>query len=88
MKDGKWIDTEETTIQEAYDIIIKLLLNLKIGGKLFITKTINYELIKFLILNLDNTKYQYDYIIDGGKDYNLSKTLNEQVQGIIITRLI
>ncbi len=76
----------------ALDLLKKMLLNLNINGKLWLTKTISTELINLIIANLPN--YRTEFIRNStrdefGVDSLFYKTIptKDNAIGVIITRL-
>ena len=81
-------DDRRRDAPEALKLLKRILLNLKVNGKLWLTKTITIELIKLMILELGQNysiqfiKYQYDSDLFEIVDYK------EKVSGVIITRIV
>ena len=74
---------------DALELLKKMLLNLKINGKLWLTKTITSELLNLLELDLELAKgYNIQYI-EEIKDFGfiITEDRSEESKGVLITRL-
>lgn len=72
----------------AFELLKRILLNLKIGGNLWLTKTITSELTDLIILEL-GPKYEIKFIQENFNDGCYYKNIpnKEGSNGVIITRL-